>query len=97
MNAKTILTISAVSLCLGGCTDKVGDTGPTNTGGGGGGDGAPSATVTWGGSAVSVSISGSSTYWFGMAEDESTSDDPWTGDKLRDIAKTVSRDEVEVV
>ena len=25
------------------------------------------------------------------------SDDPWTGDKLRDIAKTVSRDEVEVV
>ncbi len=70
MTTRTLGLLSALALIA--CTEK-GDTGAAA--------GPSAASVSWGASSVSLTVDGGSgEYWFGMAEDTTTSTDPWTGE-----------------
>lgn len=89
MKKYTLLMLAG--LALSACTDKDGDTGDTSNpgdggaadgGADGGGDDALYVDCSWGSGSVTVSITNGDAagYDFGMAETDSASPDPWTGE-----------------
>jgi hypothetical protein len=86
MNKYFLTLAAALSLSFVACSGK-GDTGDSGTvstdadaDADADSDADPSFSVDWGGSAVTLSVSGGgSTYWWGIAE-TSSSADPWTGE-----------------